>query len=292
MEIIDQSASHGRIATADLTAPKLGVLAGRGPLPASVIEAALADGRDVFVLAFEGETDPGVVAGRSHAWVALGEVGRAIRHLHDAVVQEVVMIGGIHRPSFAQMKMDFRGAQLLAKFGLRRGQGDNNLLKTIARELESEGFRVIGADELLRTIIATEEIMTRTNPGPSADRDVALGIEVATTLGALDVGQSVVVQQGTVLGVEAIEGTDALLERVAMLKREGPGGVLVKMKKPNQDRRADLPTIGERTIEGAVAAGLEGIAIHAGHCLIVERENVIKAANHASLFIVGVAGAG
>lgn len=273
-------------------ARKLGVLAGRGPLPGSVIEAALTEGRDVFVLAFKGETDPGVVAGKSHAWVGLGEVGRAIRHLHDAAVQDVVMIGGVYRPSFARLKMDFRGVQLLAKLGLHRGQGDNNLLKTIALELESEGFHVIGADRLLKTMIASEEVMTQAIPGPSADRDVALGIEVASALGAIDVGQSVVVQQGIVLGVEAIEGTDALLERVAALKRQGPGGVLVKMKKPNQDRRADLPTIGERTIEGAIAAGLEGLAVHAGHCLIVEREAVIEAADRAGLFVVGVAGSG
>ncbi len=290
MVTIDRSACPGRTATADLLAPKLGVLAGRGLLPASVIEAAVADGRDVFVLAFEGETDPRVLEGRSHAWVALGEVGRAIRHLHDAAVEDVVMIGAIHRPSFTNMKMDFRGVQLFAKFGLRVGQGDNHLLKTITRELEGEGFRVVGADDLVRSIVASEGVMTRTKPGSSADRDVALGIEVASKLGILDIGQSVVVQQGTVLGVEAIEGTDALLARVAALKRTGPGGVLVKMKKPDQDRRADLPTIGDKTIEGAIAAGLEGVAVHAGHCLIVERERVVSAADRAGLFVIGVAG--
>lgn len=273
-------------------APKLAVLAGRGLLPASVINAANASGREVFVLAFEGETDPALVDGLPHAWVALGEVGRAIRHLHAAAVEDVVMIGAIHRPSFAGMKMDFRGMQLLAKLGLRAGQGDNHLLETVARELESEGFRVIGADELLKPNVAREGVMTRIKPGGSAERDVALGIEIAAKLGALDIGQAVVVQQGTVLGVEAIEGTDALLKRVATLKRQGPGGVLVKMKKPDQDRRADLPTIGDKTIEGAIIAGLEGIAVHAGHCLIVDRERVVQAADRAGLFLIGVAGPG
>lgn len=273
-------------------APKLAVLAGRGVLPASVIEAAADSGRDVFVLAFEGETDPVIVEGRSHAWVALGEVGRAIRYLHEAAVEDVVMIGAIHRPSFAKMKMDFRGVQLAAKIGLRAGQGDNHLLKTIARELESEGFRVIGADELVKPNLAPEGLMTANSPGSSADRDVALGIDIASKLGALDIGQSVVVQQGIVLGVEAIEGTDALLERVAMLKRQGPGGVLVKMKKPDQDRRADLPTIGRKTIEKAIEADLEGIAVHAGHCLIVERDRVVAMADRAGLFVVGVVGPG
>ncbi len=290
MVTIDRSACLGQTATADPLAPKLGVLAGRGDLPASVVEAAIANGREVFILAFEGETDPCIVDGRSHAWVALGEVGRAIKSLHDAAVEDVVMIGAIHRPSFANMKMDFRGMQLLAKLGLRVGQGDNHLLKTIAGELESEGFRVIGADDLVRSMVASKGVMTTTRPGSSANRDVTLGIEVASRLGMLDIGQSVVVQQGTVLGVEAIEGTDALLERVATLKRKGPGGVLVKMKKPDQDRRADLPTIGDKTIEGAISAGLEGIAVHAGHCLIVERERVVASADRAGLFLVGVAG--
>jgi DUF1009 family protein len=271
-------------------APKLAVLAGRGQLPASVIEAAIADGREVFVLAFKGETDPALVADLPHAWVALGEVGRAIKHLHEAKVEEVVMIGAVNRPSLAGMKADFRGMQLLARLGLRARQGDNHLLETVARELESEGFRVLGADELVGPILAPMGVMTRTEPGKSAARDIALGVEIATTLGRLDIGQAVVVQQGAVLGVEAIEGTDALLARVATLKRAGPGGVLVKMKKPGQDRRADLPTIGDRTIEGAKAAGLEGVAVHAGHGLIVDREKVIAAADRAGLFVTGVAG--
>jgi DUF1009 family protein len=273
-------------------APKLAVLAGRGPLPASLIDMAARSGRDVFVLAFEGETDPAAVAGRAHAWVTLGEVGRAIRCLHQAKVEEVVMIGAIHRPSLARLKMDFRGMQLLAKFGLRAGQGDDHLLKTVASELEGEGFRVIGADDLMKPLLAAEGVMTRIGPGDSAVLDITLGIDAALRLGALDIGQAVVVQQGAVLGVEAVEGTDALLQRVAGLKRQGPGGVLVKMKKPDQDRRADLPTIGDRTIEGAIAAGLEGIAVHAGHCLIVDRERVIAAADRAGLFVIGVAGPG
>jgi DUF1009 family protein len=271
-------------------APKLAVLAGRGVLPAAVIETAAAGGRDVFVLAFEGETDPGLVDGKDHAWVQLGAVGRAIRILHEARVEEVVMIGPINRPSFANMKLDLRGMQLLAKMGLKAAQGDNHLLTTVARELEQEGFRVIGADEIVEPMLAPARLMTKTAPDAGAERDIALGIDVASTIGALDIGQAVVVQQGTVLGVEAIEGTDALLARVAGLRRDGPGGVLVKMKKPGQDRRADLPTVGQRTIEGAVEAGLAGLALHAGHCLMVDRERVIEAADRAGLFIAGIVG--
>lgn len=290
MATTDPSACRGPAALAEPMAPKLAVLAGRGVLPAAVIETAAAGGRDVFVLAFEGETDPGLVDGKDHAWVQLGAVGRAIRILHEARVEEVVMIGPINRPSFANMKLDLRGMQLLAKMGLKAAQGDNHLLTTVARELEQEGFRVIGADEIVEPMLAPARLMTKTAPDAGAERDIALGIDVASTIGALDIGQAVVVQQGTVLGVEAIEGTDALLARVAGLRRDGPGGVLVKMKKPGQDRRADLPTVGQRTIEGAVEAGLAGLALHAGHCLMVDRERVIEAADRAGLFIAGIVG--
>ncbi len=271
---------------------KLGVLAGRGRLVGAVIKAARERDRDVFVLAFEGETDPAVVTGLPHAWVALGSVGRAIGLLHDAAVDEVVMIGAIDRPSFAGMKVDFRGMKLLAKLGLQTGRGDNSLLSIVANELEEEGFRVLGADQLIEPMLAPLGVMTRVEPSEADERDIALGIEVASTLGALDVGQAVVVQQGLVLAVEAIEGTDALLVRARALRRDGPGGVLVKMKKPGQDRRADLPTIGDQTVAGAITAGLRGVAVHAGHCLIVERTRALDLADDAGLFVVGITGPG
>jgi DUF1009 family protein len=273
-------------------AAKLAVLAGRGPLPGAVIRAAQARGQEVFVLAFEGETDPELVTDLPHAWVGLGSVGRSIRLLHQAAVDEVVMIGPVRRPSLANLKLDLRGAQLLAKVGLKGGQGDDRILSTIVRELEGEGFRVLGADQVVGPLLAPEGGLTRCTPDETARLDIAHGIEVAKALGALDVGQAVVVQQGLVLGVEAVEGTDALLARVADLRREGPGGVLVKLKKPEQERRADLPTIGPGTVEGAHRAGLQGLAIHAGNCLIVDQPATVAAADAAGLFITAIDPAG
>jgi DUF1009 family protein len=275
-----------------IMAAKLAVLAGGGPLPSQVVGAARAAGRDVFVLAFEGETDPAVVEGVPHQWVALGAVGRALAALHAAQAREVVMIGPVRRPSLATMKLDWRGLQVLTRLGLRAGFGDDRLFKAIVGELEGEGFRVIGADEVIDQLLAPEGLLTRAGPDPVAARDIELGIEVAGRLGQLDVGQAVVVQQGLVLGVEAVEGTDQLLARCARLRRDGPGGVLVKLKKPSQERRADLPTIGPATVAAAVAAGLAGIAVHAGNCLIIERAGMVEAADRARLFVIGVSGRG
>lgn len=269
--------------------PRLAVLAGSGPLPDQVLRAARAAGREVFVLAFEGETDAALVRDVPHAWVPLGAVGRAIRILHDSGAKEVCMIGPVRRPNLKALKLDWRGMQLLARLGLR-SQGDDRLLRLIVTELEREGFRVVGADAVMGSLVASAGPMTRATPDQSAARDIELGVQVATRLGELDVGQAVVVQQGLVLGVEAVEGTDGLLSRCAELRRQGPGGVLVKIKKPRQERRADLPTIGPNTARLAAAAGLSGIAVHAGHCLIIDRAEVIEAADRTGLFIVGVPG--
>ena len=268
-------------------AGKLGILAGRGPLPAQVVAAALARGADVFVLAFEGETDPDLVRDLPHRWVPLGAVGRAIDVLRAAEVEEVVLIGAVRRPALTSL--DRRGMQLLARLGLRR-HGDDQLLRLIVEELEGEGFRVIGADTLIEDVLAPEGPMTVLAPDALAMRDIALGIEVAERLGDLDIGQAAVVQQGLVLGVEAAEGTDALMARCAGLKRAGPGGVLVKVKKPSQERRADLPTIGPHTIRVAAETGIAGIAVQAGQCLIIGRAEMIAAADRAGLFVIGVAG--
>jgi hypothetical protein len=125
-------------------------------------------------------------------------------------------------------------------------------------------------------------------PDAAARLDIEVGVRAVRRIGELDIGQAVVVQDGRVLGVEAIEGTDALLARVKALKPEGPGGVLVKMKKPGQDRRADLPVVGDRTVRGVIEAGLAGLAVHAGHCLLVSRSAMVSMADGAGRFIIGV----
>jgi UDP-2,3-diacylglucosamine hydrolase len=268
-------------------AAKLGILAGAGELPLRVIEACRASSRPIFVLAFEGSADPAVTEGVPHAWVRLGAAGEGLRLLRENGVEELVMAGGVRRPSLRSLRPDWRTAKFFARIGYR-ALGDDGLLTAVIRELEVEGFRVIGPDALLGSALAPLGPLGRHRPDAEAQADIALGLRIVRALGALDIGQAAVVQQGLVLGVEAIEGTDALIARCAALRREGPGGVLVKAAKPGQERRADLPTIGLRTIEGAARAGLRGIAVEAGASLLIDPPTLATAADRAGLFILGV----
>ncbi len=268
--------------------PKLGILAGSGELPARLIQACQETGREYFVIAIENQTDSEILNNSPHVWVRLGAVGKAIEHLRNENVKELVMIGPVHRPSLTALRPDAWSAKRIAKIGLK-AFGDDGLLSFLIGELESEGFRVIGPDEILTDLIAPEGVYGSISPDEVATADIEHGLAVAKGLGGLDVGQAVVVQQGLVLAVEAIEGTDEMLKRAAELKREGPGGVLVKIKKPEQEQRVDLPTIGVNTVENAAQAGLRGIAIQAGHALIVDRSKVIRIADQKGLFITGIA---
>ena len=166
--------------------------------------------------------------------------------------------------------------------------GDDGLLSAIVEELEKEGFRVLGADQLLEAEPVPEGPLGKICPDAQSEADIAHGLLVVRAIGALDIGQAVVVQQGLVLGVEAIEGTDELVRRCGALRREGPGGVLIKVEKPGQERRTDRPTIGPRTVMMAAEAGLSGIAIEADATIVLDREEVIRGADRAGLFVVGV----
>jgi DUF1009 family protein len=209
--------------------------------------------------------------------------------LREHQVTELVLAGGIRRPSLAALRPDWRAAKLFARVGYR-ALGDDGLLSAVVKELEQEGFRVLGADQLLDRALVPEGLLGRIHPDELSQADIERGLRVARTLGALDVGQAAVVQQGLVLGVEAIEGTDELLRRCAALRREGPGGVLVKVGKPGQERRADRPTIGLRTILLAAETGLRGIAVEADATIVLDRDEVIRAADRVGLFLVGIDG--
>lgn len=269
-------------------ADRLGILAGAGELPLRIIEACRAADRPVFVLAFEDSADPATVAGVPHAWVRLGAAGEGLEILRRNAVAELVMAGGIKRPSLLALRPDWRTAKFFARIGYR-ALGDDGLLKAIIHELEEvEGFRVVGVESILGAALAPAGPLGRHVPDEQAREDVDLGFQIVRGLGALDIGQAAVVQQGLVLGVEAIEGTDALIARCGALRREGPGGVLVKGAKPRQERRADLPTIGVRTVTGAAEAGLRGVAVEAGASLVIDRAELAAAADRLGLFVIGV----
>lgn len=279
----------------------IGLFAGWGELPFKIITHCHQHGQSLFLVAFEGQTDPKLVnlqqsygedPSKGHIWTHFGAVGEILRHLKDNKVTHIVMAGSMHRPSWSELKLDWKGTQWFAKMGLAKmglkASGDDGLLTSIVGLLKLEGFEVISATEILDDLLAPEGVMGCHHPEKADWQDIMKGKEMARLLGTGDIGQAVVVQQGLVLGVEAIEGTEALLSRCGKLRREGRGGVLVKMAKPHQNRAVDLPTIGVATIHQAEAAGLRGVAVEAGSTQIIDQKAVVQAADAAGLYLVGI----
>ena len=269
--------------------PALGILAGGGPLPGRVAAAASAGGRAVFVVGLEGFAEKQVLAPYPHGFARIGAAGRILELLRAHACRDVVMIGPVRRPGLLDLRPDVVGMKLMGRVGRSVfGGGDDTLLAAVVKVLGEEGFRVVGAHEILTEALAPLGVLSRMAPDAQAMADIRRGVAVARALGGVDVGQGCVVQQGLVLAVEAIEGTDAMLARAATLGRSGLGGVLVKVSKPGQERRADLPTIGATTIAHATAAGLRGVAFESGGTLLADAPETIDAANRAGLFLIGI----
>lgn len=266
----------------------LGILAGGGALPGRVAAAAQAAGRLVFMIGLEGFADPAVLAPYPHEFARLGAAGRIRDLLRMHACRELVLVGSVRRPSFIDLRPDALAIRLLGRVGRTAFAGDDGLLAAIVRVLGEEGFAVLGVETILREAVGPAGLLARVAPDAAAMADIERGIAVARALGSVDVGQGCVVQQGIVLAVEAAEGTDAMLVRAGGLARPGPGGVLVKLVKPGQERRTDLPTLGPETMRLAASAGLRGIAFEAGGTLIVDRPACIAAADAEGLFLLGL----
>ncbi len=271
-----------------MNATPLGIIAGGGALPGQVAAAAQAGGRAVFIAALEGFADPAVVAPYSHRFFRLGAMGAIRRAVEQAGCVDLVMIGPVKRPSLLALRPDAEGARLLAKIGRAAFAGDDGLLAAVVRVLSEEGFHVLGAHDILSDVLAPPGLLTTRAPDAAAMADIERGIAVLKIIGAADIGQACVVQQGIVLAVEAVEGTDAMLARIPSVARPGPAGVLVKLAKPGQERRADMPTIGVATIRHAREAGLLGVAFEAGGTILADRRAMIEAADAAGMFLLGV----
>ena len=264
---------------------KLGILAGGGELPGRLIQICRERGRPFHVIAIEGQADPEVIGDSPQTWLRLGAAQKALEVARKEKLDEIVMVGPVRRPSIAALRPDVLAARVLAKAGASSVMGDDGLLKAIIREIEDFGFKVIGPHELLQDGVNSEGTLGRCEPDNIALQDIRRGCLILTALGPTDVGQSIVIQDNIVIAIEAVEGTDAMIQRSGPLHREGPGGVLVKLPKPGQEKRADLPTIGPQTIENADKAGIRGIAIHASDTLFVDREQTIAVADLLGLFI-------
>jgi len=266
----------------------LGIIAGRGVLPQELIRACQEQGRPYCVVAIKGHADAACVQDKTKAyWCRLGAAGRVLKIFKKHHVQDVVMIGGIRRPSLWELWPDWLALKTLWRIR-KVCFGDNGLLSWLAGEVEHLGFRLVGVHQVLPKLLFPKGVLGSVNPTALEKRDIAYGTRIAKVLGQADVGQSVMIQQGLVLAVEGIEGTDALIRRTGALKRKGPSGVLVKMAKPGQDKRLDLPTIGPNTIKMLAECGFKGVAAEAGQTLLVQAEQTIALADKLKIFIMGV----
>lgn len=266
--------------------PKLGILAGGGELPRLLINTCRAQGREVFVIALKSQCDQETAKDVDHAWLRLGAAGKAIEILKSNNVVELVMAGRIQKPSMAQLMPDARTMKFMASGML--GKGDDTLLSAIVEELETrEGFRFVGVHDVMPELLAPEGVLGTIAPDDNDQPSITEAVHAARDLGAKDLGQAAVARGNRVIALEDRAGTDAMLDSLKG-NAEAQGGVLAKMLKPGQETRADLPTIGVTTIEYAAEVGLKGVVVHAGGALIINRPDVVAAADRLGLFLVGV----
>ncbi len=274
-------------AIAQSSIEKIGVIAGGGNMPMRLLHACDKNGIEPFIVAFDGQTDPGILQDRKYMLTRLGAAGLIINTLKSHGIRDLVFIGAIRRPSLRELIPDLRTLSFYARLSTR-ALGDDGLLKAMKKELENEGFRIHGVQRFAHDLLATEGPLGRHRPKRADEEDIVRGLEILQYIGALDIGQAVVVQEGMVLGVEAAEGTDELMRRCGALKRAGRGPILVKISKPGQDQDLDLPTIGPETVAVAGQSGFSGIVIEAGKTLVLEPDRAADMADRFGMFVSGV----
>jgi DUF1009 family protein len=275
-------------------ASPLAIIAGGGSVPVAVAQAVERSGRRVVLFPVRGWADPAAVEKFTHHWLALVQAGRFLRLARAEGCRDIVFVGTALRPPFRSLRMDWLTLRLLPRILRAYRGGDDHLLSSIARGFEDYGFRVLGAHEVAPEILMPEGPIGSLRPSERDQADIARALALLTATGPFDIGQAAVVAENHVLAVEAAEGTDAMLGRIADLRAAGriaaPSGtgVLVKAPKPQQDRRFDLPAIGPRTVDETARAGLAGIAVVAGGSIVAEPAALATAADKAKIFVVGI----
>jgi hypothetical protein len=279
---------------------KLGLIAGNGRFPFLLLDAARAQGVEIVVAAIKEETDPGMDAraaadpGVQVHWLSLGELSRLIETFRHAGITQAVMAGQVkHKQIFSSIRPDWRLAKLLLNL---RTRNTDMLLGAVAKVLSDEGIELISSTSYLEPLLATPGALTARSPSAEEQEDIEYGRSVALAVAGYDVGQTVVVAGRACIAIEAMEGTDATIERAGALLRtlavEGEASTLehrltvVKVAKPKQDMRFDVPVIGPGTIEIMQTAGAACLALEAGRTLIFDRETVRRQADAAGIAIV------
>lgn len=265
--------------------PRFGLIAGNGRFPLLFAEAARAAGVEVIAVAHKGETPPELAdCVPDVTWVHVGELGKIIATFQAAGVTEAVMAGGIYKVgALTNIQPDARGMAFISKLP---NLNDDVILRGVARELEAEGIMIVESTRFLPALVPAAGTLTRTEPDAAQWKDIRLGVAAAKAIGRWDIGQSVVVKRGTVIAVEGAEGTNATIRRAGELA--GAGGVVVKVSKPHQDLRFDVPAVGPDTVTVMNEAGVQVLAVEAGKTLLIERPAFVEQANRYDLAVVAV----
>jgi len=269
----------------------IALICGAGSLPLAVADLLEKRGRKVALFPIFGTARTEDYAGRPHTFLRIVQIGKLKSALRAAGCREVVLIGSLTRPAFWRMRFDWDALKAVPKLSAGFRGGDDHLLRAVAKLFEQEGFILRGAHEVAPQILVPKGTLASRQPLDSDREDIAFGLDYLSTAGRFDIGQAVVVARRHILAVEAAEGTDGMLARVADMRASGRvrsrGGVLVKAPKPQQDRRIDLPSIGPTTIEGAARAGLTGVAVVAGETIMADPSSLASAADRAAIFVIG-----
>jgi DUF1009 family protein len=271
----------------------LAILAGGGSFPRLVAEAAQRRGRPVTIFGIRGEADPSIEAFR-HRWIGRGQFGALFRGMRRAGAVDLCIIGGIRERRLPRLgEIDLTGIWVVIRNRRILFQGDDGLLRKLARIFEARGIRIVGADEIAPELLIPLGPLGRRQPSARDLADIAVGLAAARAHGTADLGQAVIVVDGAVVAREGADGTDAMIARFgdARMLVEEPFGVLVKCAKPIQDRRFDLPAIGPATVLGAARAGLAGLAVEAGSALVDDVALTVEVADTRGVFVTGVTGA-
>jgi len=268
---------------------KLGLIAGNGRFPFLVLDAARGAGHDVTVIALKEETFPDLADAAARApaaplhWISLGQLGTCISLLKNAGVTRAVMAGQVrHTKLFADIMPDLMLGKVLMRLAAKN---TDSLISGVADVLAEHGIELIDSTAFLGPLLAREGVMTRRAPDEDEQRDLEFGCSIADAVARLDIGQTVAVKSAAVVAVEAMEGTDAVIARAGQLA--GRGVRIVKVAKPNQDMRFDVPVVGVSTIEAMKAVGATALSVDAGKTLMIDGEAIMKAADAADICIVG-----
>jgi DUF1009 family protein len=264
---------------------RIGLIAGSGHFPGIFSKAARKKGLKVYAVAHVGETDPGLeTLVEAIRWVKIGQVRKLITFLKQNDVRDTVMVGGITKTKmFSGVRPDLTALKIVATMDHTQ---DDRLLRAFAGELEKEGIKVRASTFLLPELLAPEGCWTRRKPSKSEKADVQFGWRIVKEIGGLDIGQSVVVRDGSVMAVEAIDGTDATIRRGGKLGKEKT--VVVKASKPNQDMRFDVPAVGVKTIKTMISVGASVLAVEAGKTVVFDKEEMVALANQKGISIIGM----